>query len=343
MILVTGGTGLIGSHLLFELVKKGERVRALCRKGSNTAGVKKIFSYYSTNAGELFSRIEWKEGDLLDLPSLDEALHGVAHVYHCAAVVSMNSGQHREMFRNNVAGTANILNASLSSGVKKFCHVSSVAALGTTSNGSLITEETHWNDHTNFSPYSVSKYLAEQEVWRASEEGLKTVIVNPSIVIGPGNWHRSSGSIFMTAKKGIRWYTSGGIAYVDVRDVAKAMLLLMAKDICNERFIVSSENLPFKTFIGMVHASVGKPAPDRKAGRFILELVWRADKIKSALTGSPHILTRDVARYAVKTLYYSGEKIKRAVNMKFIPVEQSVKDTAVHFLKEFPAENNIDP
>jgi nucleoside-diphosphate-sugar epimerase len=343
MILVTGGTGLIGSHLLFDLVKRGERVRSLFRKESNLAEVKKVFSYYCNNAEELFSSIEWKEGDLLDLLSLEEALEGVTHVYHCAGMVSMNSDRHREMFLHNVTGTANMVNTSLTCEVKKFCHVSSVAALGTTTNGSLITEETTWNNHRNSSSYSLSKYLAEREVWRASEEGLKTVVVNPSIVIGPGNWHRSSANIFMIATRGIKWYTTGGIAFVDVRDVVKSMLLLMEKDICNERFIVSSENLLFKTFIRMVNTSVGKPAPNKNAGKLMLELIWRADKIKSIITGSPHIFTKDVAHYAVETLFYSNEKIKRKISIDFLPVSQSVKDTAQQFLKDFPDFKKSSP
>lgn len=334
MILVTGGTGLIGSHLLFELIKRGKRVRALYRKSSNLAGVKKIFSYYSEDAENFFSAIEWKEGDLLDVLSLEEAMQGVEYVYHCAALISMNLKEKKELFQNNIIGTSNILNVALAGEVKKFCHVSSVAALGTTVNGNLITEENHWNSSTSFSAYSLSKHLAEREVWRASQEGLNMVIVNPSIVIGPGNWHRGSGIIFMTAKKGIDWYTEGGIGYVDVRDVTDCMIKLMEKNICNDRFIISSENLSFKKFIELVNASVGNPGPRRKAGRIFLEFAWRADRIKSILNRSPHMLTKEIVKYSTTTLFYSNEKIKNAIGIEFIPIHQSVKDTARHFLKD---------
>lgn len=334
MILVTGGTGLIGAHLLFELIKRGNQVRALHRKNSNLAEVKKIFSYYSENAEKFFSEIEWKEGDLLDVISLEEALQGIEHIYHCAALVSMNPKKEKELFENNITGTSNLLNVALAKGVKKFCHVSSVAALGTTENGNLITEETYWNNNANFSAYSLSKYLAEREVWRASQEGLNMVIVNPSIVIGPGNWNRSSGVIFRMAKKGIEWYTSGGIGYVDVRDVVTCMIKLMERNIYSERFIISSENIYFKNFIELVNASIGKPGPRKRAGLFFLELAWRADKIKSILTGSPHTLTKEVAKYAVKTLFYSNEKIKKAIGVDFVPIRQSVKNAAEHFLKD---------
>lgn len=335
MILVTGGTGLIGSHLLYDLAKNGERVRALKRTKSNADEVKKIFSYYSENADELFSKIEWAEGDMLDIFSLAEAMKGVTHVYHCGAFVSMNPKHGKKMIYNNVTGTANMVNVALENKIQKFIYVSSVAALGI-ENEKEITEETHWNEKTNFSAYAISKYLSENEVWRASQEGLSMAIVNPAIVIGPGNWSRSSGHIFKGANRGIRWYTNGGIAYVDVRDVARSMIALMKSEIKNERFILSSENMSFKKFACMVHEGINKPLPNKKAGKLILEIVWRMDKLRSTLTGSSHMLTKEIARYATINLSYSNRKIKKSLGLDFIPVSQSVKETSKHFLSDFP-------
>lgn len=337
MILVTGGTGLVGSHLLYDLVKRDLPARALRRKKSNVDEVRKIFSYYSENAEELFSKIEWVEGDLLDVFSLEEAMKEVTHIYHCGAIVSMNPKDGKRMIHNNVTGTANMVNIALEKQIQKFCYVSSVAALGIEL-GKEISEETYWNEKTNFSVYAISKYLSENEVWRASQEGLNMVIVNPTIVIGPGNWRRSSGIIFKAANKGLRWYTSGGIGYVDVRDVIKAMLLLLESEIKNEKFIISSENLPYRKFTELVHASMGKPFPNKKAGELILEIVWRIDKIRSMLSGSTHILTKEIARYAVMNLSYSNAKIKKELGIRFIPVAQAVKDTAKHFLSDFNFE-----
>ena len=334
MIFITGGTGLVGSHLLHDLVKKGLPVRALRRKESNVDEVRKIFSYYSENADELFSKIEWAEGDLLDVFSLDEAMKDVTQVYHCGAIVSMNPKDGKKMIHNNLTGTANMVNIAIEKKIQKFCYVSSVAALGI-ENAKEITEELYWNEKTNFSAYAISKYLSENEVWRASQEGLNVVIVNPTIVIGPGNWRRNSGMIFKAANKGLRWHTSGGIGYVDVRDVIKAMTMLMESEIKNEKFIVSSENMSFRKFTELVNASIGKLIPNKKAGKLILEIVWRIDKLRSMLTGSTHILTKEIARYAVINLSYSNAKIKKTLQYDFIPVSQAVKDTAKHFLSDF--------
>lgn len=327
---------MIGAHLLYDLAKKDVRIRALRRRKSNVDEVKKIFSYYSKNHEALFSKIEWSEGDLLDILSLEDAMKDVTHVYHCGAIVSMNPKHGKHMINNNVTGTANMVNISLEKKIHKFCYVSSVAALGI-ENGKDITEETTWNEKTNFSAYAISKYLSENEVWRATQEGLNAFIVNPTIVIGPGNWRRSSGVIFKTAMRGIRWYTSGGMGYVDVRDVVKAMVQLMESEISAEKFILSAENRSFKNFTSLVHASLGKPLPNKKAGKLILEIIWRIDKLRSILTGSSHILTKEIARYATIKLAYSNQKIKKATGMDFIPINQSVSDTSKHFLSDYRA------
>ncbi len=333
-VFVTGGTGLIGAHLLYDLVSRGVSVRALKRKNSRTDEVKKIFAYYSPASEELFSKIQWAEGDLLDIGSLADAMEGITHIYHCAAKVSLNPSHGKKMIRNNTEGTANMVNLALDKKIQKFCHVSSVAALGVDFEKE-ITEETSWNDKSNFSAYAISKYLSENEVWRASQEGLNTVIVNPAIVIGPGNWRRSSGDIFITANRGLRWYTAGGIGYVDVRDVVKAMIRLMESSITNEKFILSSQNLKYREFMELVFSSISKPLPNKKAGKFILSLAWRFDKFRSALTGSRHILTKEIATYSQLELRYQNNKVRSSIDMAFIPVSQSIQDTAVHFKTDF--------
>ncbi|MDO9615746.1 MAG: NAD-dependent epimerase/dehydratase family protein, partial [Bacteroidota bacterium] len=188
MILVTGGTGLVGAHLLYELTNSGLRVKALRRQQSNTDWVKKIFSYYTDQVETLFSQIEWVEGDILDYFSLEEALKGITSIYHCAAIVSFHGDDNDMMLNNNVKGTGNLIDAAIHNGVSKFCHVSSIAALGKTQDGSQITEDTYWTPSKRKTGYSLSKFFSEMEVWRGIEEGLEAVIVNPSIIIGPGNW-----------------------------------------------------------------------------------------------------------------------------------------------------------
>ena len=301
--------------------------------------VKKCFSYYSENSESLFSKIEWVEGDLLDVFSLAEAMKGVAQVYHCAAIVSMDPEEGEKMIRTNVAGTANVVNIALENKIEKLCHVSSVAALGI-ENGKEITEETAWNDESNFSAYAISKYLSENEVWRGTQEGLNAVIVNPTIVIGPGNWNRSSGLLFKAANKGLRWYSSGGMGYVDVRDVAKAMILLMESNIKNEKFIVNSENLTFRNFFDLTYSSLSKPVPNKSAGKITLSLAWRADKLRSLLTGTSNVFTKEVARYAQISLTYSNSKIKKALDLEFIPMPQAITNASKHFISDQKSRNN---
>lgn len=230
LILVTGGTGLVGTHLLFDLCKSGKRIRALKRIGSDVANVKKVFSYYSSNVDELLKNIEWVDVDLMDVYSLLDAMEGITEVYHCAAMVSFDSKHETEMMKINVEGTSNMVNAALEKGIKKFCHVSSIATIGRAEHISLSTEETFWKSSPDHSNYAISKYAAEREVWRASEEGLDVVIVNPSLIIGAGNWQQSSSIFFEKGFKGMKYYTEGSNGFVDVRDVVTLMIRLMNSD-----------------------------------------------------------------------------------------------------------------
>lgn len=337
MILVTGGTGLVGSHLLLELTGKHNRVRALRRPESLPGRVRDVFSYYTDEAGERFSRIDWVEGDIRDYDSLLPALEGIDNVYHAAADVLFRSGSSSAMIHNNVEGTANVVNACMEKGVRKLCYVSSTAALGTAPLGKQVTEDMHWTYNRSRSGYSVSKFRSEMEVWRGIAEGLKAVIVNPSVIIGPGDWTRSSSYLFQAVWRGLRFYTEGVTGYVDIRDVIKSMISLMESDKHSERYTVSSENLSYRDVLGKIAAALGKKGPRIHATRMLSSLAWRADWLICTFTGRSRSITRDAARSGRKKTFFSNEKIKDAAGIRFIPIDQSIKDTAKIFLRTHPS------
>lgn len=258
MILVTGGTGLLGSHLLFELTSNGEKVRALKRVSSNTEIVKKVFGYYTDDPDHALSGIDWINGDITDPVEVSEALKGIKKVYHTAGFVSFDPADKEDILKINVNGTENIVNACLERGIEKLCFVSSTAAIGIADNGELLNEELYWTSKGKDSIYSISKYQAEMEVWRGINEGLNAVIVNPSVIIGPGEWRRSSARLFHEVYKGIRFYTQGITGYVDVRDVVKATILLMNGEFSGERYIISAGNYSYKEILSMIADSLGK-------------------------------------------------------------------------------------
>jgi dihydroflavonol-4-reductase len=335
VILVTGGTGLVGSHLLVDLCKSGKRVRVTKRRNSNVFNLKKVFSYYTDSPDVLLKNIEWVDADLLDIYSLMDVMKGVSEVYHCAAMVSFEPKYEEEMMRVNIEGTANMVNAALECGVTKFCHVSSVATIGTSDHVQFSTEELIWKSSPEHSNYAISKYGAEREVWRASEEGLNVIIVNPSMILGPGNWTQSSSTLFANGYKGQPFYTSGVNGFVDVRDVAALMVTLMDSEIKNQRYLLSAENVPYKQFLSLMHEAFGKSKPTIKIGKGLIELAWRAEKIRCFFTGATPVLTKETARSANRISYYSNKKIKNSFpEYKFIAIEQSVKDTCKLFLKD---------
>ncbi|MEI6898709.1 MAG: NAD-dependent epimerase/dehydratase family protein [Bacteroidota bacterium] len=334
MIFVTGGTGLLGSHFLFEMTRNGKRVRALKRKERDLSLLKRVFSYYSDEPGKLLDCIEWVEGDLMDFPLMDEYLEGVDEVYHAGAVVSFYPKDHKKMLTVNIEGTANLVNCALERDVKKFCYVSSVATLGSSEDDKLTDEETYWKPGSHNSIYSVSKYGAEREVWRGMEEGLNAVIVNPSVILGPGYWDDNSG-LFKLVWKGLKYYTPGINGFVDVRDVARAMRLVMEQNLFNERFIVSADNVSYLQLFTLMAKYLDKPAPSVNVPRMMSNIAWRVEAVRSFLTGSLPEITREMASTTNNKYFYSNDKIKKRIGFEFIPVEESIKETCGLFIKDF--------
>lgn len=332
MILVTGGTGLVGSHLLYHLTGKGHTVRAIYRKESNIEEVRKLFRFYDPQSETLLERIQWVEADLSDYFALEDALKQVKQVYHAAAMVSFNPGESDKMLQVNTEGTANLMNACLQCKVEKVCYVSSIASLGKQIDGRQVDEMVEWQPDDHRSAYSYSKFRAEMEVWRASKEGIPVVIVNPSVIIGPVNWLRSSGRLFYSLKRGMPFYTNGGTGFVDVRDVAKAVVLLMESDAVNERFILNGENLTFKEFFTLAANEMGKRPPFIKVSKMITEIGWRANLLLCLIAGKAPAITKDTARTAQTISKYSAQKFAGKFDYTFIPVKESIQN-AVRWFK----------
>lgn len=332
MIFVTGGTGLVGSHLLLALLQRGEKVRALKRPKSNIGQVLRTFGWYTSDAEKLYNRIDWVDGDILDIYSLEPLLEGVDTIYHCAAIVSFDPRERKNMIANNVQGTANLVNAAIHKRVKRICHVSSVSALGKTGHGDPVTEETNWIPSRKNTGYSQSKFFSEAEIWRGVEEGLDAVIVNPSIIIGPGNWQSGSPSFFRVIDKGMKFYTRGTTGYVGIHDVVGAMLLLMEKDIFdqakNQRFLLNTENLSYRDFFSKVAYALKKPAPSFLATRFLLELAWRMAAFAALFTRKPAQITRETISSANAVIRFDGSKITTLFGFKYRSIEESINQTA---------------
>ncbi|MBT3384842.1 MAG: NAD-dependent epimerase/dehydratase family protein [Prolixibacteraceae bacterium] len=337
MIFVTGGTGLVGAHLLYELILAEKKVKALKRETSNLNQVVKTFSYYSENPNQLFEKIEWVDGDILDYFTLEKLLAGVTEIYHCAAIVSFQLKERGKMISNNVEGTANLVNAALENGVKKICHVSSIAALGRLQNGLLINEETNWIPSKRISGYSESKFFSEAEIWRGIEEGLDAVIVNPSIILGPSNWEAGSSKLFKTIWDGLKFYTKGVTGFVDIKDVVRAMIMLMDKsnfDSCkNQRFLLNSENLSYQSVFNQIAKELDKPKPKIFASNFILGIVWRVVTFASWIAGKPTMISRDSVANSNAINNFDGSKITRTLVFKYQSISNSIKKAA-GFLKK---------
>lgn len=332
MILVSGATGFLGSHLLVHLLKKEEKIRAIKRTDSRFELAANVFSFYGLSLDDPVNDIEWVEADLNDIYSLEDAFDKVDHVFHTAAKVSFLTSDKKEMMKTNVSGTANLVNIALEKKIRKFCHVSSIAAIGRGDIRKVIDEDVVWKASKRNSNYAVSKYEGEREVWRGIEEGLNAVIVNPSIILGPGEMTSGSARLIETVEKGLHFYTKGTNGFVDVRDVVQIMIRLMESDISSERFVVSAENLDYKTLFGIIAASLNTNPPKYQASDFLGNIAWRYEKIKSLFTGRKPLITEETARTASNRYLYSSEKLIKELNYNFIPVGQTIRETSWFYL-----------
>ncbi|MGQ2982890.1 NAD-dependent epimerase/dehydratase family protein [Flavobacterium sp.] len=332
MILVTGGTGLVGAHLLLQLTGKGEPIRALYRSTASIEKTKKLFTHNKKQ--DVFHTIEWVKGDILDIPSLEDAFAGVDHVYHCAAFISFDPRDEEQIRKTNIEGTANMVNLSLAYGIKKFCHVSSIAALGDTKeDGDTITEETEWNPEVRHGDYALAKYGAEMEVWRAWQEGLKVVVVNPGLIFGYGFWDQGSGAIFRAVDSDQYFYTHGTCGMIAVEDVVNVMLHLMEKDISGERYTLVSDNLSYKELLDAIADGMQKKRPSIYATKFMTAFGWRMDWLLSKLLMRKRMLTRGMARSSYATDKYSNEKITAVTEYAFTPILPYVKTLSQFYQK----------
>lgn len=331
MVLVTGGTGLVGSHLLLHLIENGETVRAIYRSQNHIQKTKSVFELYKK--GDLFEKINWLEADILDIPSLEIAFADIEYVYHCAALISFDPKDEEALRKTNIEGTANMVNFSLAKEVKKFCYVSSIAALGDLQpHETHITEETEWNPEKPHSDYAISKYGAEMEVWRGVQEGLDVVIINPGVVLAPvatkSIFEYGSNELYLKVSNGLSFFTLGNTGFITITDVVRIAFELMKSEIKNERFTLIADNIVFRDILNTIAEVLKVKKPTIHASPLFMNLLWIADVVFSTLFFQKRSLTKATAKASYSKNLYSNEKIKTALGTVFLDVHQYINEVS---------------
>jgi len=322
-VLVTGGTGFLGAYILRELVEKGYPVRAIRRSDRQP--------FYISSS--ILEKVEWVPGDIMDTGSLEDAMEGVDAVIHAAAKVSFADRDKHELFVTNIEGTANVVNIAIEKDIQRLVHVSSVAALGRTRKEEKVTEDKKWESNKDQTTYSISKFHGELEVWRAIGEGLPAVIVNPSTILGYGDWNTSSCAIFKNIYKEFPWYSNGINGFVDVTDVASAIVALLESDVTGERYILNGDNWSFRQLFNTIAAAFGKKHPHREATPFLAGMAWRMEKIRSLFSGQRPLLTRESARVAQsRTLFDNSKVLRQLSDFRFTPLEKTIQEACREYL-----------
>lgn len=323
-MLVTGGTGFLGAYILKNLVEKGIAVRAL-RRSSKTP-----FFIPQT----VMEKVEWIEGDILDVVSLEEAMRGVDGVIHSAAFVSFYKKERSKMYKVNVEGTCNVVNIAIEQNIPRFLHVSSVAAIGRKTKAEIATEDKKWEDDKANTHYAISKHKAELEVWRGFAEGLNGAIINPSTILGYGDWHSSSCAIFKSAYKEFPWYTKGVNGFVGVEDVAEAAVQLFFSEIKDKRFIVTADNISFQQLFNWIAEEFDKRKPHREATPALAAIAWRMEALKSFITGKKPLLTKETAGVSQnRTQFDNGALLKALPGFSYTALPAVIKKACENYLR----------
>ena len=321
MILVTGATGLVGSHLLLQLLEDNQTVRAMYRNTASIEKTRSLFQLY--NKEYLFKTIPWIQADITDVTTLAEAFENIEFVYHCAALISFDPKDEEELRKSNIEGTANVVNFCIDYGIQKLCYVSSIAALGDLKeHETIITETTEWNPEFPHSDYAISKYGAEMEVLRGQQEGLNVAIINPGVIIGPGFWNSGSGLLFTKIKKGMFFYSKGSSGFVSVNDVVKSMIQVMKSSTNGERFTVVAENCNYETILKTIAISLNVKAPKLYANQWLTGIFWRIDWLISVAFRRKRILSKNMAETLHQKHLYSNEKLKSVYSITFQNLHQ---------------------
>lgn len=325
MILVTGGTGLVGFHLLLQLSLEKEAIRAIYRSEKKLQHVKNLFQ--SANQLAAFEKIDWMQADILDVPALELAFTDVTLVYHCAALVSFNPNDEDKLYQNNIVGTANVVNISLSTTVKKLCYVSSIAALGNgTEHNLIVNEETERNNEAIRSDYSISKFGAEMEVWRGFQEGLDVVIVNPGVIFGNGFPKEGSNLFIQNIKDGQLFYTLGKLGIVPVEDVVKAMMTLMKSNISGERYILVAEDVTYKELFDRIADTLQAKKPKYLIKKWQVQIARVLEFIFAILFFRKRMLTKSTINSLYNLEVHDTNKITNAIAFEFSDMKEYLKE-----------------
>lgn len=317
-IAVTGGTGFLGSVILRRLVEIGcTKIVAIKRPSSRMDLVASVEH-----------KVTWIEGDLLDRDDIDRLVDGSDVVIHAAAMVSFSPRDRQALLDVNISTTRDVVNACIDSGVSKLVFISSVAAIGRMQSGKTIDEASEWVKSSHNTAYAISKYHSELEVWRGQAEGLDTVILNPSIILGAGYWDSGSAAIVARVAKGMPYYGTGATAVVDVRDVADAVILAIDRDISGERMIIAGHNISYKDLFTALAKALGVSPPRKPLPRWLGSIVARVEVLRSRLFGGAPLITPETVRTSRFTSIYDNGKSIRLLGLEYRPLHQTIADIA---------------
>jgi dihydroflavonol-4-reductase len=321
MVAVTGANGLLGSFIVRKLIEHNESFVALKRLNSDI-----------TLLEDVKEKITWIDADILDPVALSDAFKDVSHVIHTAAIVTFNPQRAKEVMDINVQGTRNVVNTCLTLGIKRLVHISSVAALGRQKDQKVVNEDDKWIESSWNSVYAKSKYLAELEVFRGQEEGISSVILNPSLILAEANWNISSAQLFKYVWNEKPFYFDGFVNYVDVKDVSELTHRLLSSNIEGIRLIVSAGKISYKDFFGKLAKEFSKKPPSIRLTAKFLKFGAMLETFYSQIVGAEPRLTKETARLAGSEFLFENKKIRNLLNFEFQEIDKTLQRCCRYYI-----------
>jgi dihydroflavonol-4-reductase len=324
MVAITGANGLLGSFILKKLISEKQEAIALKRSSSDLSLLK-----------EATNEVIWREADITNSLSLNDAFKNIHTVIHAAALVSFDPRAKEKIFQTNVIGTQNVVNACLSLGIPRLIFISSVAALGRKKGIKEINEETKWVDSDLNSDYAKSKYFAELEVYRGQEEGLSVSIVNPSVILATSDPNKSSAQIFKYVHQEKSFYTEGSLNYVDVRDVADMVYKIYRTNTPGEKFIANSGSIELKELMSRIAVRLEKKDPYIKINPSLLQMAAWLEEMRCKLTGTEALISRQSVKMPGEKFIYQNQKSINRLNMAYKSLDDTLDWCCDYYRKAF--------
>ena len=330
---ITGASGFLGSHLVHQLMRAKHEIVAIKRASSSLSEFNLCSAHYEQHIDSKF--LTWVDCELYDTISLTELFKQCDIVIHTAALISYLKSDRDQLIRVNEEYTANVVNSCLQAGIKRFIGVSSTGALSKRGEDEAIKESFEWDEGAPYAFYGLTKYLGEKQIWRAKEEGLDVIVINPGVILGFGDWNKGSLRLFRNAYNRFPFYSTGSTGFIGVEDLCKACEYFLDSEEINEQYIAITDNLNFMQVSYMMADGFEVKRPYIKVAGLIHMIIHQVIRLKEFI-GFKGMLSRETSRSAILQSHFDNSKLRMTLPFELEPISSVITNSCMAYKKNSP-------